>query len=298
MGVHQDLPAWRPAARRARARLLAAMPLTERRIDVAGVSTVVLDGGDGPPLILLHGGIECGGVYWGPVVRDLVRTHHVIVPDIPGVGASASAGRLRPAVFADWFAALLRRIGVTTPMLVAHSLLGSVAVRFGATHGALLGRLVIYAAPAVSEYHMPWGLRTTAVRFAIRQTERNSARYERWALHDLERVRDRDPEWLDAFDVYLRACGAVGHVKRTVRQLVMSETRRIPDDELRRVGVPTALLWGRDDRMVPLEVGQRASARLGWPLHVIDDAGHAAHMEQPVAFVRALHATTTQEAAS
>jgi pimeloyl-ACP methyl ester carboxylesterase len=274
------------------------MPVAERRIDVAGVSTVVLDGGDGAPVILLHGGIECGGVYWGPVVGDLVRTRRVIIPDVPGLGASSPVRRLRLDVFADWFTALLSRTGITRPVLVAHSLLGSMAARFAATHGDVLGRLVIYGAPAVGPHRMPWGLRVTAIRFAIRQTERNSDRYERWALHDVDRARRRDPGWFDAFDAYLRSRGGVGHVKRTMRHLVMSQTKQVPDTDLRRIQPPTALLWGRHDRMVPLGIGRYASDRFGWPLHVIEDAGHAAHIERPDAFVRALHAATTEETAS
>jgi len=39
----------------ARRRLLAGAPVTERRLDLAGVSTAVLEGGDGPPVVLLHG---------------------------------------------------------------------------------------------------------------------------------------------------------------------------------------------------------------------------------------------------
>lgn len=38
-----------------RERLLADLPVTERRIQLAGVSSAVLEGGDGPPVILLHG---------------------------------------------------------------------------------------------------------------------------------------------------------------------------------------------------------------------------------------------------
>ena len=58
----------------------------------------------------------------------------------------------------------------------------------------------------------------------------------------------------------------------------------MPDAELGRIPVPTDLLWGRHDRFVPLGLAEAASARLGWPLHVIDDAGHAPHIERPDAF--------------
>jgi len=72
-----------------RDRLLAAMPLTERRLELAGVSTAVLEGGDGPGLILLHGPGEFAAK-WLRVIPQLVTTHRVIAPDLPGLGESAT----------------------------------------------------------------------------------------------------------------------------------------------------------------------------------------------------------------
>ena len=43
-------------------------PRHRKTVRLAGVGTTVLEAGDGPPLILLHGGIECGGAYWAPVI--------------------------------------------------------------------------------------------------------------------------------------------------------------------------------------------------------------------------------------
>src|SRR5207344_1068672 len=69
----------------ARARLLSGLPVNERRLELAGVSTAVLEGGDGPPMVLLAG--EFAAV-WMRVLPDLVTTHRVIAPDLPGLGAS------------------------------------------------------------------------------------------------------------------------------------------------------------------------------------------------------------------
>jgi pimeloyl-ACP methyl ester carboxylesterase len=67
--------------------------------------------------------------------------------------------------------------------------------------------------------------------------------------------------------------------------LVKAGTTRVPDAELQRIGIPAALLWGRHDRMTGLPLAEAASARLGWPVHVVDDAAHVPHVEQPEAFV-------------
>jgi pimeloyl-ACP methyl ester carboxylesterase len=68
-------------------------------------------------------------------------------------------------------------------------------------------------------------------------------------------------------------------------RLIKAGTRSVPDAELRRIRIPTALLWGRHDRMTTLPLAQTASARLGWPLHVVEGAAHVPHIEQPDGFV-------------
>jgi pimeloyl-ACP methyl ester carboxylesterase len=190
--------------------------------------------------------------------------------------------------FADWFAALLRLTCEEQPTLIAHSLLGSFAARFGARHSELLRRLVIYAAPGIGPYRMPLGLMAVAIRFGLRPTERNSERFDDWAFFDLDRTRRQDPEWFDAFSAYTLSRARVPHVKRTMRQLIATGKKRVPDADLRRIEIPAALLWGSHDRFVSLGLGEGASTRLGWPLHVVDDAGHAPHIERPDAFLDAL----------
>jgi pimeloyl-ACP methyl ester carboxylesterase len=269
-----------------RERMLAGLPVTERRLDLAGTTTAVVEAGDGPPLVLLHGGIECGGPIWAPVVAGLAERHRVIVPDLPGLGESEPVDRLDPATFAAWFGALLRVTCDQPPTLVAHSLGGSLAARFATEHGELLERLVVYGAPGVGRYRMPLRLRVTAIRFALRPSERNAERFDRLAFFDFDRARRGEPAWFAAFGADSLARARVPHVKRTMRRLIALGTKPVPG--LERLTVPATLLWGRHDRFVPLGLAEAASTRLGWPLHVVDAAGHVPHVEQPDAFMEAL----------
>ena len=248
----------------------------------------MLEGGDGPPLVLLHGGIECGGVYWTPVLSALAESHRLVVPDVPGLGESEPVARLDEEVFAAWISDLIRLTCDGRPAVVAHSLLGSLAVRFAARHGDLLRRLVVYGTPGVGPFRMSLGLRLMVIRFALRPTEANMERFARWAFLDFDRALQWNGAWLEAFSAYDLSRSTVPHVKRTMRRLVASCTKRVPDSELGRIDVPTSLLWGRHDRFVPLGLAQGTSARLGWPLHVIEDVGHAPHMERPDDFIEAL----------
>jgi 2-hydroxymuconate-semialdehyde hydrolase len=272
--------------------MLAGVPVTERMLDIDGVATSVLEGGSGPPLVLLHGGIECGGAMWAPVLAQLAEHHRVVVPDVPGLGKSAPVPRLDVDTFASWFTGLLEQTHVERPTVVAHSLLGSLAARLATRRSSLLGRLVVYAAPGVGPYRMPIRLRYVAIRFAIRPTAGNAERFDRFALLDLDATRGRDPEWFDAFVGYTMARAGEPHVKKTMRQLVASQTKPIPDNELSGIDLPTTLLWGRHDRMVPLRIAEHAATRHGWPLHVIEQAAHAPHIEQPEFFVETLTAAT------
>ncbi len=113
----------RNAGEDARERLLAGLPARERRLQLAGVSTAVLEGGDGPPVVLLHGGIESGGVYWAPLISRLAGSHHLVVPDAPGLGESEPVARL-DAAFDQTLGhpgdlAGERRVGDVLPVAVA-----------------------------------------------------------------------------------------------------------------------------------------------------------------------------------
>ena len=74
-----------------REQLLDGVPAAERRLTIAGAETVVLEGGDGPPIVLLHGP---GGnaTHWTRVLGSLAADHRVIAPDLPGQGASEPVG--------------------------------------------------------------------------------------------------------------------------------------------------------------------------------------------------------------
>ena len=274
----------------ARRRLLAELPVTERRLRWAGASTTLLEGGGGPPMVLLHGGIDSGGVLWAPLIIRLSKSARVVVPDLPGLGESEPVAEMNEVVFSDWLAEVIRTTCDGKPILVAHSLLGGLAARFAIHHGELLRRLVLIGVPAVGPYHMPLGLLITAVRFDLSPPERRGARFADWAFLDSARTRNRDPEWFDALMAYEVFRGMVPHVRRTMRQLIKACTKQIPEAELQRIDVPTALVWGRADRMVRLQIAELASAKFGWPLQVIEDAGHVPMVEQPESFLRALRA--------
>jgi 2-hydroxymuconate-semialdehyde hydrolase len=275
----------------ARERLLAGVPVAERRIRLAGVSTSLLEAGDGPPLVLLHGGIETGGAYWTPVVERLAERHRLVIPDIPGLGESKPLADMSVDAFAAWFQELLEATCDDRPTLIAHSLGAALSARYAARIAGSLRRFVIYAAPAIGPYRIPLGLLFRVAMFDLRPSAKSAERLDRFGFFDLDAARRRGHrEWIEAWSTYARERARVPHVKRTMRWLIKTCTKEVPEAELRRIGVPTDLIWGSHDRFVRLAHGERASARLGWPLHVIDETGHVPHIERPEAFLNALPA--------
>ena len=108
----------RSVGKQARGRLLATMPVKERRLKLAGISTAVLEGGHGAPLVLLHGPGEYAAK-WMRVIPDLVTTHHVIAPDLPGHGASRTPnGLLETDQASAWLGELIDHTCPRPPVLV------------------------------------------------------------------------------------------------------------------------------------------------------------------------------------
>jgi pimeloyl-ACP methyl ester carboxylesterase len=267
--------------------MLAGLDLRGRTERVCGTETAILEAGEGQPLILLHGGIECGAAYWAPVIAPLADRYRVLAPDVPGLGESEPVPSFDVASFGRWFGAFVEATCPQPPIVVAHSLLGGLAARFAAS-GADLERLVVYAAPGVARYRMPLRLMVVAGLFSLRPSERAEERFERFALFDLDRARRRAPEWFAAFAAYNLRQARRPSVKRAMNQVLAAGKARVDGAGLRRIGVPVSLLWGRHDRMVPLVVAERAAAGLGWPLHVVEDVAHVPHIEDPGAFLDGL----------
>jgi pimeloyl-ACP methyl ester carboxylesterase len=274
----------------ARRRVLAGAPVAERRLDLAGVSTAVLEAGDGPPVVLLHGQGGWSGM-WLPVIPDLMKTHRVIAADLPGLGASeVPDGPPDAARVLAWLDALIQCTCQAPPALVGASLGASIAARFAIAHPDRLSRLVLAAAGSLGRFRPAPGVVLALIRFIARPSERTQQGFLRQVAVDPARVRALMGERWEASQSYSLDRARTPSVRAANRQMLRElGTKMIPPEDLARIAVPTALVWGRHDRVMRLRIAQEASARYGWPLHVIEDAGHFA-AEQPEAFRGALRA--------
>jgi pimeloyl-ACP methyl ester carboxylesterase len=274
----------------ARRRVLAGAPVVERRLDLAGVSTAVLESGDGPPVVLLHGQGGWSGM-WLPVIGDLMTTHRVVAADLPGLGASEMPDGPPDALrVLAWLGELIRRTCPAPPALVGASLGASIAARFAIAHPDRLSRLVLVDAGSLGRFRPAPGVLLSLVRFVARPNERTQQAFLRQVAVDPARVKAMMGERWEASQAYMLDRARTPSVRAANRRMLREiGTRAIPPEDLARIAVPTTLIWGRHDRVMRLRIAEAASARYGWPLHVIEDAGHFV-VEQPEAFRQALRA--------
>ncbi len=289
MSVQQEVKEreLRTAGEDARERLLSSMPVTERRLQLAGVSTAVLEGGDGPPIVLLQG--EFAAV-WMRVIPELVASHRVIAPDLPGLGASeVSNGSPDADAALRWLDELISQTCAIPPVLVGKGPGGALAARYAIEHSDRIGRLVLVDTLGLARYRPPPGMALSFIRVLVRPTEHGLERsFRRYCFADLDRARTEMGERYEWIAAYALDRFRTPSVKAAMRTLMRQLAAPIPERELDRIGVPTSLIWGRHDLGVPLNVAEAASARHGWPLHVIENARDDPAIEQPAAFLEAL----------
>jgi len=281
----------RPTGEDARERLLAGLPVRDRRLEVAGVSTAVLEGGDGPPLVLLPAPGEFAAV-WIRVIPDLVTTHHVIAPDLPGSGASElSDGPPDVNTVLAWLGELINQTCGMAPVLVGHTAGGALAARFAVDHSDDLDRLVLVDTYGLARFRPAPKMALSFISVALRPTERSLDRAFRHCFVDLNGVRAEMGErwnWLAAYALDRFRTPSVQAAGRSLGPRLVSA---IPPEDLASIAAPTSLIWGRHDLGVRLEVAEAASARYGWGLHVIENAADDPAIERPEAFLQALRAT-------
>jgi pimeloyl-ACP methyl ester carboxylesterase len=279
----------RPDGDDARRQLLAGIPVIERRFDLEGIATAVLEGGQGPPIVLLHGPGEAAP-NWRWVMPRLVETHHVITPDLPAHGSTeAPDDALDAGLVLAWLGELIDHTCASAPALVGHALGGAIGARFAIEAGGRLSRLVLVDSLGLARFRPSPRFAFGLVAFAARPTERSYDRFMRQCAFDLDSLQGRMGEGWEPFAAYNLELARAPKAKAAGKLLRKLGTPRIPPEQLAQITVPTTLIWGRHDRANRLRIAEAASDRYGWPLHVIEESADDPARDQPEAFLRALH---------
>ncbi|MDP9807941.1 pimeloyl-ACP methyl ester carboxylesterase/ubiquinone/menaquinone biosynthesis C-methylase UbiE [Rhizobium tibeticum] len=287
----RDTPSQQTSDGGPRGLLLAGLPVMEKRFRFAGISTTVLEGGDGPPIVLLHGPGE-HALKWLRVVPELVKTYRVIAPDLPGHGTSEPiTGTIDVDRVLAWLGELVDQTCATPPIVVGQIIGGAIAARFAAAHGDRLRCLVLSDALGLSSFRPAPEFGAALMAFVTESSAENHDLLWQRCAFDLDTLCDRMGESWERLRAYNLDRAQVAGLKPT-QQSMMEQfgLPAIPPEELARIRVPTVLIWGRHDLATPLSVAEAAGVLYGWPLHVIDHAADDPPIEQPATFVEALRA--------
>jgi len=262
-----------------------------------GYRRAFVETGKGPVLLLIHG-IGDSSETWRNLIPHLARDHTVIAPDLLGHGRSDKPrADYSVAAYANGMRALLSVLGVDRATTVGHSLGGAVAMQFAYQYPERCDRLVLVSSGGVSREVLPFLRLASAPNadFLLPLLGRPVTRLMiRAAFALLARLRTdmgRDAvDFLRMFEALPDATARRAFV-RTLRAVIdlRGQVITMLDRCYLTAGMPTLLVWGSHDAVIPCEHGHIAhSAMPGSRLEIFADAGHFPHRSDPERFLAVL----------
>ena len=257
-----------------------AIPTIGKFVTVFGARIHYVDVGTGPTVVLLHGLADDVGV-WGSVMPALAAKHRVIALDQVGFGRSDKPLlNYRVSTFVDFLDGFLNELKIKRASLVGNSLGGWVAADFALKHPDRIEWLVLSDAAgyaAVAKTMDPRALN------ALHLASREDIRY-------LGPLTFRDKCFYEDVDLAFKQRVTAGD-SYTVSQLLDSMIRGedVLDNRLAGIKQPTLILWGRDDKLIPVSFAARFNKEINASqLRIIDGCGHMPHVECAEKFNHAL----------
>ena len=264
---------------------------------VHGYRRAFIRTGRGPAILLIHG-IGDSSVTWEHLLPFLAIDHTVIAPDLLGHGASDKPrADYSVAAYANGMRDLLSVLGVDHATVVGHSLGGGVAMQFAYQYPERCERLVLVSTGGVSNDVHPilrlaslpdadlllplvgYDLTRLAVRAVFLAFQKLGTDLGRDAA-DFLRVFDTLPDATSrsAFVRTLRA--VIDHRGQVITMLDRCYLTR---------GMPTMLVWGAHDAIIPYSHARIAHAAMpGSRLETFENAGHFPHHAEPTRFLAVL----------
>lgn len=223
---------------------------------IGQVRSVVYSIGDGPPVMYWHGRGTWHGFAWA---RDLAPRYRVLLPYHPGFGESAGDPGLQSVDdYVRHYTDLLDQLRLRSVSLIGASMGGYMAANFAITHADRIAKLILVSpAGAVSPEH-------------------SGRSYRDLPLDDLPQlfvvnVTVIAPFWPDRWTERIDRETASG-------ARILGTAQGVGNGWMSRLGtldMPTLILWGRKDRILPADLsGQWAAAIPGAVVRVIENAGH------------------------
>lgn len=270
-----------------------------RFVNVDGPTHVADFGGEGPPIVLVHG-LGASYTSWLLVGHELARTHRVLAIDLVGFGRTPVSGR---SATIDGHVTLLGRFldeHVREPsVLVGNSMGGLVSVLTAARHQQAVSKLVLVGPalprplrapldPAVAAMFGAYMLPGVGEMFLRRRMDRVGPEK---VLRLTMQLCGIDPDSLprDAWHESLTLANerraytwSDGAFLSSARSLMRTNAGSKVHDVIRNLAAPALIVQGSEDRLVPV-AATRAIAQLrpDWKLELLDGVGHVPQVQAP-----------------
>jgi len=241
---------------------------------VTGCRIRLMRGGQGEPLLFLHG--AAGAQRWLPFMETLAQSHDVIVPEHPGFGGSDMPDWLDNVTdLAHFYRDLMDHLGLDRVHLVGTSLGGWIAAELASCSCEQLQSLTLVA---------PAGLSVAGV---------HRPDMFMWSPEELSRKLFHDPELAKAAPMPRTDDELLRALKNRLTTAKLGWSTRMHNPHLRkwlhRIKVPCLIIWGDDDQVLPVAYGPAyrdliPSSRL----EIFAQCGHLPHVEKAPEFCRKL----------
>ncbi|WP_428342760.1 alpha/beta fold hydrolase [Mycobacterium sp.] len=278
-----------------------------RFLDLHGEQIAYRDEGAGEALLLIHG-MAGSSATWRAVIPELAKRYRVVAPDLLGHGESAKPrGDYSLGAFAAWLRDLLDELGIDRATVIGQSLGGGVAMQFAYQHRNYCQRLVLIGSGGLGP-DLNWILRILSApgaEFLLPVV----------APQPVLNLGNKLKSWLTSAGIQSPRASEMWSAyctlsDRPTRQAFLRTLRSVVDYRGQAVsalgkihvsyGLPTLLIWGDQDRIIPVSHGYAAHEAVpGSRLEVLAGVGHFPHVESPKAVVDILDdfiATTDREA--
>ena len=249
--------------------MTTAPNVTEEFVDVAGLRTQMFKGGSGAPLLVLHN--EDGNPGWMPHHQALSERFTVYAPSHPGYNGTPQSWVNTINDMAHFYIGLMESLGLDQASLLGHSMGGWIAAEIGAMNAPKVKGMVLVDA---------LGVRPREGQIAeVFMISREHVQEISW--HDTTKMPEVGELSQEQQEVVWRN-------REMSSRLLWKPYMHNPNlpEYLKLVRVPTLVVWGRQDAVVPVECGEIYNQSLqGSSLSVIDNSGHSPHVEQPQEFL-------------
>ncbi len=226
--------------------------------------------GAGTPIVLIHGfGADLGG--WRPFVQGLPATLPIYAVDLPGHGGSSLGDDVSLAGFAARVLASLKAIGINGGHVVGHSLGGAVATLVATDPGFAAKSLFLISPAGLG----PDANATFVRQFAVASEEASIAIWMRELVADASIITP----------ALVKATAKARAETKVTTTLPVVAAKLFPDgaqgasvvDRLQTPAIPTRIVFGGDDRIIPAGHASRVGGRVA--VHLYRGVGHLPHFE-------------------